>query len=70
MSCEFCKKIWSSIDAFKESELCIDDCAIVMKDGKTWFGAVNIFGDVILWVNELMPIDYCPICGRKLTEEE
>lgn len=69
MSCKFCEKIWSSTEAFKESALCIDDCGIVMKNKRPWLCDVNRFGDVICWVNDLMPINYCPICGRKLTED-
>ncbi len=70
MSCKFCKKIWSSTEAFEESDLCINECGIVLKDKKTWLCDVNRFGDVIYWVDDLMQINFCPICGRKLTEED
>ena len=67
--CKFCKKIWSSAKAFEESALCIDECAIVMKDGKHWLYDVNIFGDLVMWTNDVLQINFCPVCGKKLEED-
>lgn len=66
MSCDFCKTIWSSEEEYKKhfshpwSE---EDAIIIFKD-EPWLYATC--GDHY-YNGILMPIGYCPVCGRKLT---
>lgn len=69
MSCKFCEKVWSSAEAFKKSALCLTECSIIMRNRKHWLYNALIFGDQIWWDDYMLQIDYCPCCGRKLTEE-
>lgn len=68
MMCKFCDKVWSSVEAFEKFELCIDECSIVMKDGKCWLYDAKIFGDQIFWNDHVLQINFCPVCGRSLME--
>lgn len=63
MDCEFCEKIIDINDVDKlmqHSECCL------FKDSVTNVGIGIYIGDELYG----MAINYCPICGRKLTGEE
>lgn len=62
MTCEFCKKIFD-INNVEESMQHSECCLI--KDSVANVGiGIDINGVIYT-----MAINYCPICGRKLTEE-
>lgn len=77
MGCDFCKKIWNSVKEYKEdykerfkdmkyeSEYYEED-AIVIFNGKPYLYITcedHYYNDINRQIN------YCPICGRKLTEK-
>ena len=68
MNCKLCEKIWKSKDEYRESERYPWDERIVitMKEGQPWLYVPC--GDT--WYSDtVLQINYCPYCGRKLTEE-
>ena len=70
MSCEFCKKIWSSQKEYKESvgNHWEENNAIVMEDGVHRL-YIPIEMD-FYYSGTYMTLNFCPKCGRKLTENE
>ena len=70
MSCELCKKIWDSIDAYQGNFMHDWDekIGIVTQWDKPWL-YVPCEGDWY-YSDAVMQINYCPQCGRKLIEDE
>lgn len=70
MSCEFCKKIWNSKDEYTEQfEYPYDeDVAIVLDEDDNKPSLYIPIGDYY-YSDTYLQINYCPKCGRKLTEE-
>lgn len=66
MSCDFCKTIWSSEEEYKKyfSHPWNEEDAIVMFKDEPWL--YTTCGDYY-YNGVLMPISYCPVCGRKIT---
>ena len=72
MSCKFCEKIWTSaIEYERQLKYCEDTPAVVI-DNTTGLPAIyqpcaddsyySTFVDI--------PLNFCPVCGRKFTKEE
>lgn len=70
MSCELCKKIWDSIDAYQGnfSYPCEEKIGIVTQWKEPWL-YVPCEGDDY-FSDAVMQINYCPKCGRKLIENK
>ena len=69
MSCEFCKKIYPSKEEYKELfESHWDEEKVIVKDGDEYW--IYIPMDDYFYSGNYLQINYCPQCGRKLTEEE
>ena len=71
MTCDFCKKIWSSKEEYTEQFTYPDDenVAIVLDDERCNKPSLYIPIEDCHYSDTYLQIDYCPKCGRKLTED-
>ena len=69
MTCDFCKKIWSSKEEY-EKQITFpygEDTAIILDDERG--NKRTLYIPMYYYSATYLPIDYCPKCGRKLTED-
>lgn len=66
--CPLCSRIWSSAETYENSckSPYQEEIVIVMKDDKPW---LYIPIDDWYYSDTYIQINYCPKCGRRLTEE-
>lgn len=70
MACDFCKKIWSSKEEYtKEFEYSSDENIAIVLDERNNKPSLYIPVEDCYYSDIYLTIDYCPKCGRKLTED-
>ena len=71
MACDFCKKIWSSKEEYEKHFMYSyeEDVAIVLDDEYGNKPSLYIPVEDCYYSDTYLTIDYCPKCGRKLTED-
>ena len=67
--CKLCSQVWPSKEAYVNTigDHWEEECSIVIDDDKPWL-YVPVEMD-FYYSDTYLQIDYCPKCGRKLTEE-
>ena len=72
MSCKFCEKIWANKDEYR-NQFKYDwdeEIAIVLDEDLDGKPALYIPIDDYYYSDTYLQINFCPICGRRLTEIE
>lgn len=62
--CDFCDKIWDSLETYKNSQNSHwDESDIIYRNGNSTYLYLPCDD---YYYNRSMSINYCPMCGRKL----
>lgn len=67
MGCNFCKKIWNSMEEYqKQFQHRWDEEISIVKDDDDGNIGLYVPCNDYYYSDIIMDINYCPICGRKL----
>ena len=65
--CDFCDKIWDSLEAYQDSKhYHWDESDIIYRSGGSTYLYLPCDD---YYYNRSMRINYCPMCGRELEED-
>lgn len=64
--CDFCDKIWNSLEVYKNGKYCWDEGNVIYRSGDGIYLYLPCIDD---YYSSSMRINYCPMCGRELEED-